>query len=118
MNRFNKEEEKKRNKAREGLTPDQIKALDAQEEKEEEVSALARKLHAEQFPEEYDFMLDDHVDADRRKKGENPMSQECQDLVDAKRGELGVTPLAENGLADLSDSMQLCIAEARKILGY
>jgi len=46
------------------------------------------------------------------------MSQEYQDLVDARREELGVTPLAENGLADSSDSMQLCIAEARKILGY
>ena len=50
MNRF-KKEEKKRKKAREGLTPDQIKALDAQEEKEEEVSALA-SYHRDNPPQE------------------------------------------------------------------
>jgi len=43
------------------------------------------KIHSELFPEEYDFIYDDHVDAKLRKQGYNPMSQDYIAMVNERR---------------------------------
>ena len=51
-------------------------------------------------------MLDDNVDANLRKHGENPMSKDYQNKVNAKRQKLGLQPLSENGMCDSDDSQK------------
>lgn len=71
----------------------------------------AKDLHLDLFKEEYDFMLDSHVDAQERSAGNNPMSEAYQEAVQAKRQRLGVPPLGANGMAVDSSAMDLCTAE-------
>ena len=108
MNRYGKEEIKKHKAAREGLTLEQIQALDAQEMEKALISRLARKMHVSHFPEEYDWMYDEHVDSNARKKGENPMSDEYIEKTRKKRERQGVSPLKENGEASSNETMRLC----------
>ncbi|WP_220719116.1 hypothetical protein [Agarivorans litoreus] len=51
-----------------------------------------RTLHSELFPEEYDFYYDDFVDAKKRSRGVNPMSEEYQHKTNVRRLALGVEP--------------------------
>jgi len=55
------------------------------------------KIHAELFPEEYDFMFDDHVDAKLRRQGGNPMNQDYIAKVNARRAAGGFPPFGEKG---------------------
>lgn len=71
----------------------------------------AKDLHLDLFKEEYDFMLDSHVDAQERSAGKNPMSEAYQQTVQAKRQRLGVPPLRADGMAADSSAMDLCTAE-------
>lgn len=71
----------------------------------------AKDLHLDLFKEEYDFMLDSHVDAQERSAGNNPMSEAYQEAVQAKRHRLGVSPLGSDGMAVDSSAMDLCTAE-------
>lgn len=103
-------------KARTGLSQDQIDALDLEEENRRKVSNLARKIHVARFPEEYDFMYDSNWDLHDRKNGKNPMSQEYIDEITKKRADLGVSQLSESGMPVSSDTMELCIEEAKKII--
>ena len=115
MNRFKKEEKRKHDEALSGLTQEQTDALDRQDAETQAIEELARKIHAEKFPEEYDFMYDSNVDANDRENGINPMSQQYIDEINEKRAGLKVSPLSENGYATSDDSMLLCIEEAKKI---
>lgn len=114
MNRYKKEERKRHQKEREGLTSEQIKALDLQEIENAEIQKLARKIHTERFSEEYDFMYDDHVDVADRKKGKNPMSDKYIEKTAEKRKALGLSQLSENGMSESNDTWELCIQEATK----
>ncbi|WP_281189366.1 hypothetical protein [Vibrio diabolicus] len=58
---------------------------------EQRDSAL-QELHAELFPEEYDFIYDSNVDAKQRARGENPMSKQYQIDTNQRRFKLGVLP--------------------------
>lgn len=116
MNRYKKEQIKKYKEIRRGLTPDQIEALDKKEEKERRIHEVARSLHAELFPEEYDFMFDDNWDVKLRDKGINPMSAEYIEKVKRKRELLGVSMLSENGMAKSNDTMQICIEKAKNMI--
>ncbi|WP_156362815.1 hypothetical protein [Rubellimicrobium mesophilum] len=60
----------------------------------EETASKARLagLHARLFPEEYGFYYDDSVDAKRRARGENPMSQDYIDRTSGRRQALGLAP--------------------------
>ena len=116
MNRFKKEEKRKRDEARKGLSAKEIEILDKKEEEDNKINELARKIHVEKFPEEYDFMYDDHVDANRRARGINPMSKEYIDKINKKRAAMGVSPLSESGMSTSNDTMAMCIEEAKKIL--
>ena len=114
MNRYKKEEIRKRMETRKGLTPEEIKTLNVEEAENKAVEELARKIHAERFPEEYDFMFDSHVDVSDRRKGNNPMSDEYIAKVNEKRRKSGVSQLSENGMATSNDTMELCRQEVRK----
>jgi len=117
MNKFKKEAANKRAKEIEGLSTKQIEAID-------ERSTLLTQLHAKLFSEETDFMMDSIEDARERKRGKNPMSHTYTDKVNAKRVELGVSLLKENGLpANNSSSIyiekitaELNIVQIRKII--
>lgn len=98
MNRMRKEELKKYQEARKGLTPAEIEELDRREALEKEVEHQVGLWHGRLFPEEYDFMLDDGVDAKRRSKGINPMSTEYIAKTNSRRADLGFS-----GYMDESD---------------
>ena len=116
MNRFKKEEKRKRDEARKGLSQKDIEILDKKEEEHNKISELTRNIHIERFPEEYDFMYDDHVDANQRDRGINPMSKEYIDRIKAKRAALGVSPLSESGMSISDDTMAMCIEEAKRTI--
>lgn len=117
MNRFKKEERKRRHEQRKGLTPEQVKALDLPKIENALIQKLARQIHTERFSEEYDSMYDDHADVADRKKGKNPMSEEYIEKVTNKRKVLGVTQLTGNGMSESNDTWELCIQEARRNIG-
>jgi hypothetical protein len=116
MNRFKKEAKRKRDETRKGLSPKEIVILDKKEEEDNKISELARKIHIKRFPEEYDFMYDDHVDSNQRDIGINPMSKEYVDRIKEKREALGVSPLSESGMSISDDTMALCFEEAKKMI--
>ena len=108
MNRAKKEFLKAYNKAREGLTPTEIEELDKAEAKAEIITERVSEVHSELFPEEYDFIYDDHVDYNGRNKGENPMSAEYIERINKKRVDAGSSPLSENGMSVSSDTRDYC----------
>jgi hypothetical protein len=116
MNRFKKEAKKKHDEARVGLSPEEIEILDQKEAELNKIEDLAHKIHIERFPEEYDFMYDDHVDANRRERGENPMSKEYIDRIKEKRAALGVSPLSSSGMSKSDDTRDMCVEKAEKII--
>jgi len=113
MNREKKEEKRKYHEARRGLSADEILALDLEDEINKKIENLARILHAETFPEEYDCIGDSICDAKARAKGMNPMRQEYIEKVTKRRSRLGVSELAKNGLPISDDSYRLCLEKAK-----
>jgi hypothetical protein len=111
MNRYKKEELKKRAEARKGRSPSEIEQLDKQEALENALHGEARKLHELIFPEEYDFMWDSGVDLKLRNQGGNPMSSEYIERIKTKRNDLGVPQLTENGMPKDDTTYKLCLAE-------
>lgn len=116
MNRFKKEELIKHSEAREGLSELEIKRLDREDARKGEINELARKVHAERFPEEYDYMLDSITDAKERKRCVNPMNDEYITKVNAKRAAEGVTPLSSSGLSVSDDTWEIAYKDAEKHL--
>ena len=116
MNRQMKEEKRKHDEARKGLSDEQIAALDEKDLLNSKINDLARKIHAEKFSEEYDFMYDSALDASDRNSGINPMNQEYIEKINKKRKELGVSPLSDVGLSVSNDTYELCVKEATKII--
>lgn len=106
MNRLKKEEVKKQKQLEKGLTEDQLELLQKIMNCRKIFEKLQNSIHGILFPEEFDFMLDDNVDANLRKHGENPMSKDYQNKVNAKRQKLGLQPLSENGMCDSDDSQK------------
>ena len=116
MNRFKKEEKRKRDEAREGLSAKEIEILDRKEAELKKIEKLARQIHIEKFPEEYDFMYDSISDANEREMGKNPMSKEYIDRIKLKREAMGVSPLSESGMSISNDTKDMCIEEATKVI--
>ena len=117
MNRLKKEAQRKYREAREGLTESEIKKVDLKEAREKALADLTRKIHAEWFPEEYDFMMDSISDANGRKRGINPMSQDYIDRTNSRRETFGVEPLSENGMAVTNKSWRIAAEEAGRQMG-
>jgi hypothetical protein len=113
MNRYKKEEKRKHDEARKGLSEDEILALDLEDEIHRQIESLAKAIHVEKFPEEYDLMYDSRVDANERSKGINPMALEYIEKISNKRSKLGVVQLGENGMPVSDDTYRLCLEEAK-----
>ncbi|CAH1664161.1 hypothetical protein CHELA20_40307 [Hyphomicrobiales bacterium] len=64
---------------------------------DETLERQVRAFHARLFPEEYDEIYDDTVDATLRRQGINPMSADSIARVDARRTELGFSPYTVTG---------------------
>ena len=109
MNRVEKELAKKRAELCEEIGEEKVREM-------ERAQSLARSIHKEMFPEEYDFMMDSISDAQDRRRGINPMSAEYTAKVNARRSELGVTPLGENGMPTDNSSLGVAKAEALRRL--
>ncbi|WP_370214153.1 hypothetical protein [Mesoflavibacter profundi] len=62
------------------------------------IKKIQIELHAEIFPEEFDFMSDSFADAAIRRNGTNPMSEEYTTKINSKREKLGVSNLDSSGL--------------------
>lgn len=114
MNRFKKEEARAHQKAREGLSEAEIKRVDEQDALNERISGIARSIHADWFPEEYDHQLDSIADAADRKRGISPMSADYTEGVNERRRKLGVQPLGANGMPTSDESWDIAYNEARK----
>lgn len=86
MNKAKKEEARKVRETYENLSPEELQEF----ERKQRVMALAREIHSEMFPEEYDFMMDSNADANDRRRGINPMSERrlsrIYGLIPASRG--------------------------------
>jgi len=116
MNRFKKEEKKRHDQARKELTGDQVAALDLEDERARKIETLAREIHIDKFPEEYDFMYDSGADIKDRKNNINPMNQKYIDKTKKKRSDLKVSQLSEAGMPLSDDTMKLCLQDANNIV--
>lgn len=105
MNRYEKEQRKNRQKLLAEFNTEQIEFFEAIEELRNTLNRFESKFHVTMFPEEYDYMMDDFVDAKARKRGENPMSERYQKEVNERRQKLGLEPLEDNGMVRYDDSL-------------
>ena len=112
MNRFRKEENRKYQQARAGLSELEIKRLDREEMRQRMVFELARSIHEEWFPEEYDYLYDSIAEAEQRKNGVNPMSEDYITDVGTKRKTMKVNPLTESGKSANNDTWKIAYNEA------
>jgi len=113
MNKAKKEEAMKLREAYESLSPEELQEF----KRKRRIMALAKQIHSELFPEEYDFMMDSIADANDRRRGINPMREEYTESVNARRKELDVPPLGPDGLPTCRTSWEVAYAEAEKRLG-
>lgn len=116
MNRVMKEEARKHQAAREGLSESELRELELYEARKRKLESRARNIHFELFPEEYDFMMDSISDAKDRRRGINPMSEEYTECANARRKELGVSPLGPNGMPVSKESWEVAYIEAERKL--
>lgn len=116
MNRYKAEEARKRREARMGLTRVEVQRLDREEAVEAEICELARKIHAERFPEEWDFLLDDNVDCSSRLKGVNPLSDKYIEKTNQRRLRQGLAPLSDSGLPPDNHSWKVAFSEAEALI--
>ncbi|WP_394754786.1 hypothetical protein [Crenothrix sp.] len=114
MNKVKREETRKHEEARRGLSDDQIAALNLEDALKAKVHELALSIHAKNFHEEYDLIYDSYADVLDRRKGINPMSQEYIEQIRQKRKALGVSQLSDEGLAVSEDTFIVCENEAKK----
>jgi len=114
MNRFKKEEKRKREEARRGLTKEEIADLDAKEALHEKILEEAHKLHIELFSEEYDYMYDSNADIKDRERGICPVGKNYIKRMNKRRESLGVAPLDSMGMPTSDDSWQLCLELIKK----
>lgn len=116
MNRYEKEQRKKRQKLLASLNTEQIEFFEAIEELRDILNRFESKFHVTMFPEEYDFMYDDSVDYKARKRGENPMQESYQKKVNARRQKMGLKPLEPNGMVRYDDSLIYTKEKVRRLL--
>ncbi len=109
MNAVKKHEKMKHQEATKNLNKRDKEIYDKINSLKSRFEALKRELHSELFSEEFDYMYDSGVDANERKKGINPMSEEHIEKVNTKRKELGFMELSPNGQAqDTNDTLNYC----------
>jgi hypothetical protein len=106
----------KNRKTQKLLPPEQRQTLDLQGAEHQAIDELARKLHAERFPEEYDFVYDSIQDAEDRKRAVNPMNADYIAQIEVKRRSQGVSPLSASGMATSNDTLEVCRQEAKAFI--
>jgi len=116
MNRLKAEEARARQEARAGKTEAEIAALDREDALKARITELAREIHIERFPEEYDHYYDSIEDVKDRKRGINPMNKEYIAKVNTKREELGVELLADNGMPPSDETWEIAYSDAERRL--
>lgn len=109
MNKAKKEEIRKYNEARHGKSAKEIAEIDRQDKVDAQIKKLASLLHSSLFPEEYDFMSDSSSDANDRKRGINPMSEEYIKKMNVKREALGFRPILSAGHAVENETRKFCL---------
>ena len=72
------------------------------------INGIVRSVHGKLFTEEYLFMGDSITDANDRKKGINPMSDDYIKKIAERRRVLGFSPLSEAGESISYDTCQYC----------
>lgn len=110
MNKAKKEEIRKLREALETMSETEY----AEFTKKRLIESLAREVHFEMFPEEYDEISDSGSDASDRRNGKNPMSKEYTERVNIRRKKIGVPPLGPNGLPTCMTSWNIALVEAEK----
>lgn len=119
MNRLKKYENEKYIQKVKNMSSEDKKNYDFLLSIQSSFNSLVNELHIKLFPEECDFMYDSNVDANRRRLGENPMSEEYIEKMNNKRVKLGFQPLREDGYAVDSDkTKKYCINLITKELDY
>ncbi|KAB7884362.1 hypothetical protein, partial [Poseidonibacter ostreae] len=109
MTKWKKEETKKYNEKVKNMSIEDKKNYDFLLNIQNSFNSLVKELHAKLFPEEYDFGYDSNVDANRRRLGENPMSDEYINKTNKRRIKLGFLRLKEDGHAqDGSKTIEYC----------
>lgn len=129
MNRIKKHELAKYNTERAGLDGLQYQALKTQQAYRHRLDQMTRRIHAEWFPEEYDFFYDSIAENKARQQslnlpdsqqprqlGDNPMSAAHIETVKQRRQAFGVAPLDSNGMYHGQDSWQIARHEAEQRL--
>jgi len=116
MQRLEKEIRKKRAELLAGLDSEQIEFFEAVEELRDTLDRFKSKFHVTLFPEEYDYMMDDSVDAKARYRGDNPMSEDYQKKVTKRRQKLGLEPLRDDGMVGCDDSVRYTNKKVRRLL--
>lgn len=112
MNRHKAEETRTRHEACSGLSELEIKRFDVNERRERLITDLARKIHIDRFPEEYDHYHDSISDAADRRRGINPMSADYIAKIAENRRRNGVAPLGGDGMPVSTDSWEIAYREA------
>ena len=113
MNRFKKEEARRHAEARRGLSSAEIAELDAAEARKAALLDEARSFHVRIFPEEYDHILDDGVDAKMRKYGENPLTASALERARRFRAELGFIEVYADYTRSGSETLDWVVGEVR-----
>lgn len=110
MNRVERHEAEKKAAQRREL----LAAGRSEEEADAELAVRERRdqavqwLHGQLFEEEYDQMGDSNADVRDRTRGVNPMAEDYQARVAAKREALKVPPLSSAGIAVGNETRALC----------
>lgn len=76
MNRLKKEEQQKYTEKIKNMTVEEKKNFDFLLNLQDSFKSLIDELQVKLFPEEFDYFYDSNVDANRRRLGENPMSED------------------------------------------
>ncbi|MGZ2371747.1 5' nucleotidase, NT5C type [Ancylomarina sp. YFZ004] len=107
MNRTSKEELKKYEEARKGLTPEQIIELDKKEALENEIMGIANHFNILLFPEEYDFYTYEKS---------NPWSDDYMERISRKRAKLGLSEVNHESPLRYKDTDEICESMAGKMI--
>ncbi|MCT7433513.1 hypothetical protein [Aliarcobacter cryaerophilus] len=104
MNKFKKIENQKYIEKTKNMSDEDKRNYEILLNLQSSFESLVNELHVKLFPEEFDFYYDSSVDANRRRLGENPMSEAYINRMNEKRVRLGFLPLSENGYSQDSEA--------------
>ncbi|MEZ4694768.1 MAG: hypothetical protein R2837_12455 [Aliarcobacter sp.] len=104
MNKFKKIENQKYIEKTKNMSDEDKRNYEILLNLQSSFESLVNELHVKLFPEEFDFQYDSSVDANRRRLGENPMSEDYINRMNEKRVRLGFLPLTQNGYPQDSEA--------------